>query len=142
MLKIRLLRIGAKSRPFYRIVAVDQRKKRSGGYIDLLGTYNPLTEPKDIKINQEKLEEWKKKGAVLSDGVLRILGQAPGRPPRKPKKEPKAPKETSVAAPVEETAPEEDTESGIQNTEESAESVEATETLVETPSEEATEEPK
>lgn len=112
MLKIRLLRIGAKSRPFYRIVAVDQRKKRSGGYIDLLGTYNPLTEPKDIKIDQKKLEDWQKKGAVLSDGLLRILGQAPQRPPRKPKKEPKEVKEAPVETieqpetPIEEPATE------------------------------------
>lgn len=109
MLKIRLTRIGAKKRPFYRIVAVDERKKRSGGYIDLIGTYNPLTEPKDIKIDQKKLDDWKKKGAVLSDGVLRMLGQAPKRPPRKPKKEPKEVKEAPVAAPVEEIAPAEET---------------------------------
>lgn len=115
MLKIRLTRIGAKKRPFYRIVAVDERKKRSGAYIDLLGTYNPLTEPKDIKIDQKKLDDWKKKGAVLSNGVLRILNQAPQRPPRKPKRslrsdDLKEVKEAPVAAPVEqEAAPAEET---------------------------------
>jgi small subunit ribosomal protein S16 len=85
--KVRLMRIGAKSRPFYRIVAVDERRKRTGGYLDLIGTYNPLTEPKDIKIDQTKLAEWKKKGAVLSDGFLRIIGEAKQRNPRKSKKE-------------------------------------------------------
>lgn len=85
--KVRLMRIGAKSRPFYRIVAVDERRKRTGGYLDLIGTYNPLTEPKDIKIDQTKLAEWKKKGAILSDGFLRIIGEAKQRNPRKSKKE-------------------------------------------------------
>ena len=99
--KVRLMRIGTKHRPFYRIVAVDERKKRTGGYLDLIGTYNPLTEPKDIKINQEKLDTWKKNGAVLSTGLLRILKQAPQKPPRKPKKE-------QPEAPVEATAPTED----------------------------------
>lgn len=83
------MRIGAKKRPFYRIVAIDERKQRNGAYLDLIGTYNPLTEPKDIKIDQTKLDAWIKKGAVLSDGFLRITGKAPQRPPRKPKKAPK-----------------------------------------------------
>ena len=87
--KIRLMRIGAKKRPFYRVVAVDEHKKRTGGYLELLGTYNPLTEPKEIKLNQALIDEWIKKGAQLSDGFLRIIGKAPQRPPRKPKKEKK-----------------------------------------------------
>ncbi len=87
MLKIRLMRIGAKKRPFYRIVVVDERKKRTGGYLDLIGTYNPLTDPKEIKIDQTKVDEWTKKGAQPSDGFLRIIGKAPQRQPRKPKKE-------------------------------------------------------
>lgn len=84
--KIRLMRIGAKKRPFYRVVAVDERKKRTGGYLELLGTYNPLTQPKEIKLNQEKIDDWIKKGAQLSHGFLRIIGKAPQKPPRKPKK--------------------------------------------------------
>lgn len=84
--KVRLMRIGSKGRPFYRIVAVDERKKRTGGYLDLLGTYNPLTDPKEVKIDNEKLAEWKKKGAVLSDGFLRIIGEAKQKQPRKPRK--------------------------------------------------------
>ncbi|MBI2021700.1 30S ribosomal protein S16 [Candidatus Daviesbacteria bacterium] len=90
--KIRLMRIGAKKRPFYRVVAVDERRKRTGGYLELLGTYNPLTEPKEIKLNQERIDDWVKKGAVYSTGFLRIIGKAPQKPPRKPKKE-KAPVE-------------------------------------------------
>jgi len=94
------MRIGAKKRPFYRVVAVDERVKRTGAYIELLGTYNPLTEPKDIKLKQDRIDYWIKKGAQPSEGYLRIIGKAPQRPPRKPKKTPtetstpEGPKET------------------------------------------------
>ncbi|EKD85370.1 MAG: ribosomal protein S16 [uncultured bacterium] len=86
MLKIRLMRIGTKKKPFYRVVAVDERAKRTGAYIELLGTYNPLTEPKEIKLIQDRIDYWVKQGAVKSTGFLRIIGQAPQRLPRKPKK--------------------------------------------------------
>lgn len=89
MIKIRLMRIGAKQKPFYRIVVVDERSKRTGAYIELLGTYNPLTNPHDIKLNKDRVDHWLKQGAQKSDGFLRILGEAPQRPPRKPKKESK-----------------------------------------------------
>lgn len=113
MLKIRLMRIGAKKRPFYRIVVVDGRAKRTGGYIEAVGTYNPLTEPKDIKLLQDRIDHWVKQGAQLSDGFLRIIGKAPQRPPRKPKKEkvPEAPIETPVIEePPEETSTSEEPE--------------------------------
>lgn len=86
---VRLMRIGSKKRPFYRIVAVDQRRKRTGGYLELLGTYNPLTQPKEIILKQERIDWWIGHGAILSDGFLRITKQAPQKPPRKPKKEKK-----------------------------------------------------
>lgn len=89
MLKIRLSRIGTKKKPFYRVVAVDERAKRTGAYIELLGTYNPLTEPKDIKLKKDRIDYWIKQGAQPSTGYLRIIGKAPQRPPRKPKKEKK-----------------------------------------------------
>lgn len=88
-LKIRLMRIGAKKRPFYRVVAVDERKKRTGEYIELLGTYNPLTDPKEVNLKKDRINYWLKSGAQPSVGYLRITGQAPQRSPRKPKKEPK-----------------------------------------------------
>ncbi len=113
--------IGTKHRPFYRIVAVDERKKRTGGYLDLIGTYNPLTEPKDIRINQEKLEEWTKKGAVMSHGFLRITGKAPQKPPRKAKKTPEVKEEKAVEktpdeTPIEETVIANDSEAISQET--------------------------
>lgn len=86
MLKIRLMRIGAKKKPFYRVVVVEERSKRNGAYVELLGTYNPLTEPKDIKLKQDRIDYWIKQGAQLSTGFLRITGKAPQKPPRKPKK--------------------------------------------------------
>src|SRR3989338_2018394 len=89
MLKIRLMRIGARKRPFYRVVVVDERAKRTGGYVELVGTYNPLTEPKDIKLKKDRIDYWIKQGAQPSTGYLRIIGKAPQRPPRKPKKEKK-----------------------------------------------------
>lgn len=117
MLKIRLMRIGGKKRPFYRIVAVDERAKRTGGYLELLGTYNPLTEPHEVKLKQDRIDALVKQGAQLSDGFLRIIGKAPQRPPRKPKKEKKEeprPKDdqplaetpaTTVETPAVETTP-------------------------------------
>lgn len=106
--KIRLMRIGTKGHPFYRVVAVDERKKRTGEYIELLGTYNPLTEPKEIILKKDRIEEWLKKGAQPSTGYLRIIGKAPQRPARKPKKVPaEEPAVATPAAPKEEApAPE------------------------------------
>lgn len=112
--KIRLMRIGAKKRPFYRVVAVDERAKRTGGYIELLGTYNPLTTPHEIILKQDKIDEWMKKGAVLSDGFLRIIGKAPQRPARKPKKEKKEEPIIVPAQPVEPTKPEESIETATE----------------------------
>ena len=96
------MRIGGRQRPFYRVVAVDERAKRTGAYIELLGTYNPLTEPKDIKLKQDRIDYWVKQGAQMSNGFLRIIGKAPQRPPRKPKKEKKeeAPTEEKPAEEV------------------------------------------
>lgn len=87
MLKIRLMRIGAKKRPFYRVVVIDERSKRSGQYLENLGTYNPLTEPHEINLKQDRIDYWVKQGAKASDGYLRMTGKAPQRPARKPKKE-------------------------------------------------------
>ena len=83
------MRIGTKKKPFYRVVAVDERAKRTGAYVELLGTYNPLTEPKDVKLKQDRIDYWIKQGAQPSVGYLRMIGKAPQRPPRKPKKEKK-----------------------------------------------------
>src|SRR3989344_5249611 len=117
MLKIRLMRIGGRQRPFFRVVAVDGRAKRTGGYLELLGTYNPLTEPKDVKLKQDRIDYWIKQGAQLSVGYLRIIGKAPQKLPRKAKKEKKEeqpaavseqPAEKAEEAKAEEPAPTEE----------------------------------
>ncbi len=114
--KIRLMRIGAKKRPFYRVVAVDERKKRTGGYLELLGTYNPLTEPKEVKLDQAKIDAWVKKGAQMSEGFLRVIGKAPQRPPRKPKKEKKEAPDKITALEKQDTPSEQSTNNEEQKT--------------------------
>ncbi|HID15355.1 MAG TPA: 30S ribosomal protein S16 [Candidatus Atribacteria bacterium] len=75
--KIRLTRMGAKKRPFYRIVAVDSRAPRDGKYLDLIGYYDPIgASPEEIKINEEKLRYWIDKGAHLSDTAKNLLKRA------------------------------------------------------------------
>ena len=74
--RIRLTRMGSRSKPVYRIVAIDSHTKRDGEYIELVGTYNPLTEPKSVKINDEIALKWLKNGAIPSDTVRNLLSDA------------------------------------------------------------------
>jgi len=67
--KIRLRRMGAKKKPFYRVVVADSRMPRDGRFIEELGYYDPLKNPAEIKINQEKAADWLKKGAIPTDTV-------------------------------------------------------------------------
>ncbi len=71
MVRIRLARAGAKKKPFYRIVAADQRMKRDGRFLEKLGTYNPITKELDIK--KENIEKWLSNGASASDSVTKLL---------------------------------------------------------------------
>ena len=71
--KIRLTRMGDKKAPFYRVVVADSRSPRDGKYIDLLGTYNPLTNPAEIKIDNEKAAKWLKNGATPTDTAKQLL---------------------------------------------------------------------
>lgn len=72
---LRLMRFGKRKQPFYRIVALDKRKKRDGSYIENIGTYNPLLKEKNIEIVREKYEAWLKKGAQLSEGLQRLVSR-------------------------------------------------------------------
>ena len=74
--RIRLMRMGAKNRPFYRVVVADSRMPRNGRFLEILGTYNPLKEPSEIKINDEKALSWLRKGAQPSDTVRKLLIKA------------------------------------------------------------------
>jgi small subunit ribosomal protein S16 len=71
---VRLTRIGRTKRPFYRIVVTDSRKKRDGNWIEILGYYNPLTQPVTVKFDTERLNYWKGVGAKLSDRVAKLTG--------------------------------------------------------------------
>lgn len=71
--RIRLRRMGAKKRPFYRIVVADSRFPRDGRFIEEIGYYNPISQPKEIKIDAEKAIEWMNKGAKPSDTVKALF---------------------------------------------------------------------
>ena len=71
--KMRLTRMGDKKAPFYRIVVADSRKARDGEYVDLVGTYNPLTNPETVKIDEEKAKKWIANGAQPTDTVKALL---------------------------------------------------------------------
>ncbi len=75
MVKIRLRRMGAKKQPTYRFVVADARSPRDGRFIEILGHYNPRTEPKTLVVNQEKAREWLAKGAQTSDPVRRLFAE-------------------------------------------------------------------
>ncbi len=76
MVKIRLTRLGDKKRPFYRVIVADSRTARDGKSIEVLGTYNPLTNPAEIKIDAEKAKEWLAKGAQPTDTARALLVKA------------------------------------------------------------------
>ena len=67
--KIRLKRMGAKKKPFYRVVVADSRSPRDGRFIEEIGFYNPVAEPVEVKINDEKAVKWLKDGATPTDTV-------------------------------------------------------------------------
>lgn len=73
MVKIRLRRVGAKHRPSYRVVVADSRSPRDGRFIEIVGHYNPLTDPATININEEKVVKWLKQGAQPTDKVYNLL---------------------------------------------------------------------
>jgi small subunit ribosomal protein S16 len=73
--KLRLKRMGAKKRPFYRIVAADSRSPRDGQFIESIGTYNPLTNPAEINIDEAKALKWLNDGAKPSDTVRNLFSK-------------------------------------------------------------------
>ncbi len=72
-LKLRLTRMGSKKKPFYRIVAVNSETRRDGRALDYVGYYNPMTQPEDIKIDQDKVKTWIERGAQPTDTVRSLL---------------------------------------------------------------------
>jgi small subunit ribosomal protein S16 len=75
MVRIRLARMGRKKRPFYRVVAADARAPRDGRFIEVLGTYNPMTEPASVDLKMDRINHWKGQGAQASDRVAKLIKQ-------------------------------------------------------------------
>lgn len=84
MLRIRLRRVGKRNRPAYRLVVADSRAPRDGAFVDIIGHFDPLTEPGSLTIDEEKAREWLRKGARPSETAVRLLSRrglvAPPRP--------------------------------------------------------------
>ena len=72
-MKIRLTRVGARNNPIWRVVATDQRSPRDGRFIEVLGHYNPQTEPSTIDLDEARVKDWLSRGAQPSDSVKHLL---------------------------------------------------------------------
>ena len=71
--KLRLTRVGSKKNPIYRVVAADSRSPRDGRFIEIVGRYNPQTDPSTIELDEDKVRDWLAKGAQPSSAVARLL---------------------------------------------------------------------
>jgi small subunit ribosomal protein S16 len=113
LLRIRLRRTGKKKQPSYRLVVADSRAPRDGAFIETIGTYNPLTDPASITLDEDRAREWLSKGAVPSERVVKIfasqgIGEAPVYAPRpkNAKESEEAPAEAEASAPEPEASAE------------------------------------
>ena len=75
MLMIRLSRTGARKQPYYRVVVIEKERARNGRPVEIVGTYNPRTNPASVELKRERIEYWVSKGAQLSDRVSKILSR-------------------------------------------------------------------
>ncbi len=73
MLSIRLARIGKKKKPFYRVVVIDKRRPRNGRFVEIVGTYDPLKNPAEVKLDAERIKHWLGHGAQPSDTVRSFI---------------------------------------------------------------------
>ena len=80
MLAIRLTRMGAKKRPFYRLVVAEKRGKRDGRFIEIVGHYNPCRETLEVKLNHERIQYWIKCGAQPTETVRNLIRKSPPEP--------------------------------------------------------------
>jgi small subunit ribosomal protein S16 len=74
--RIRLTRVGSKKNPIYRVVVADSRSPRDGRFIEIVGRYNPQTDPSTIELDEERIRDWLGKGAQPTDSVARLLKAA------------------------------------------------------------------
>ncbi|MGQ9523660.1 MAG: 30S ribosomal protein S16 [Armatimonadota bacterium] len=108
--RIRLKRMGAKKRPFYRIIVADSRSPRDGRFVEWIGYYDPCTEPATVRVDEEKAKLWLGRGAQPTDAVSVLLRQV-GLLGQKPEQEPgKAEPEVETTVGLEEGEQEEATE--------------------------------
>lgn len=77
MLAISLMRIGAKGKPFYRLVVKEKRSKRDGKYLENVGTYNPMTDPAEVKLNHDRIQYWIGVGAQPTETVSSLIKNNP-----------------------------------------------------------------
>jgi small subunit ribosomal protein S16 len=77
MLAIRLRRTGSKKRPFFRVVVTDSRTARDSSFVEVLGHYNPRTNPEKLELNRERFDHWVKAGAVPSDTIRTLVDRLP-----------------------------------------------------------------
>lgn len=77
MLMIRMARIGARKQPYYRVVVIDKERARNGRSVEVVGLYNPRTNPATVDFKRDRIDYWVSKGAQLSDTVKRLLAKAP-----------------------------------------------------------------
>ena len=77
MLMIRLARFGAKKKPFYRIVVIEKERARNGRNLEVVGHYNPFTDPAKVELNRERITYWTKNGAQVSETVARLIKNNP-----------------------------------------------------------------
>lgn len=77
MLMIRLARFGARKQPYYRVVVIEKDRARNGRSIEVIGTYNPRTNPASVALKQDRIDYWTSKGAQLSDRVAKLVAKRP-----------------------------------------------------------------
>jgi small subunit ribosomal protein S16 len=80
VLMIRLARTGARKQPHYRIVVIEKARARNGRPVEVVGTYNPRTNPASIEMKRDRVEYWVSKGAQMSERVGKLFAKAPARP--------------------------------------------------------------
>ena len=85
MLMIRLSRTGARKQPHYRVVVIEKERARNGRPVEVVGTYNPRTNPASIELKRERIDYWVSKGAKMSDRVGKIVAK-PAAPQRRPRR--------------------------------------------------------
>jgi small subunit ribosomal protein S16 len=80
VLMIRLARVGARKQPYYRVVVIDKERARNGRAVEVVGTYNPRTNPATVDLKRDRIDYWTSKGAQLSDRVGKLLQKQPAAP--------------------------------------------------------------